>query len=242
MYKKSNIYKKIVDLFIDSIFLTIPLFSVLGMIFVSFSEKENLETKITQIIYFCTLLVLTGQVYEIRMQRKTDIERRDRETTVNVLSSWLKTFERKAILARYLLSEFNKSNIKKIFNFEKASLPNEKEKREKVLDLLYAIDHGLAEEVEALGEIPSHVSTYLRSLMVEYLNTLEIILLAWDQRIIDENTFKEEFKYLVQGNKCILDDILEVVGRENFPTINKFCQKLIEEQKPDSNPSKEPLK
>ncbi|MEO2153263.1 MAG: hypothetical protein ABGX24_02455 [Aquificota bacterium] len=231
--------EKIVQLGIASL---VGLFA--GLLLDRFLLKGFSENLIINTIYFFTLLALLWQVWEIRKQRKVDIERRNRETTVNVLSTWLRTFERKAILARHILSIIDEDQIRNVYEFKEVKLPKDEKKKNKVLNLLYAllVKKERIEEIQKSDKIPAYISAYLRSLMTEYLNTLEIILLAWDQNIIDENTFKKEFSYLIQDNKCILDKILSIWVAENYPIITKFCIKLIQEKVPTSEPSKPPLK
>jgi hypothetical protein len=215
-----------------------------GLLLDRFLLKGFSENLIMNIIYLFTLLAILWQAWEIRKQRKVDIERRNRETTVNILSTWLRTFERKAILARHILSLMDEEQIKNVYEFKEVKLPKVEEKKNKVLNLLYAllVKEERIKEIKDKEKIPAYISSYLRSLMTEYLNTLEIILLAWDQNIIDENTFKAEFSYLIQDNQCILENILKVWGKNNYPIITKFCQRLIEEHSPKPEPSKEPLK
>jgi len=179
------------------------------------------------------------------MKKQLEIQKESfkRSSTINTLATWLKTFERKAILARHILSELNEDDIKKIYNFEDISLKDyQSNKIKKIKHLIYALNPQFMEDPNIKGDlIPNHITTYIRSLMTEYLNTLEIILLAWDQRIVDEDVFIKEFDYLLNdNNQCILDKILSVWGRRNYPIIDKFCNKL-KDKRTKIDPSKKPL-
>jgi hypothetical protein len=65
----------------------------------------------------------------IKQQYETQVESFLRNNTINTLSTWLKTFERKAILARHILGELKEEDVKNIYKFFGFSINNYDEKK-----------------------------------------------------------------------------------------------------------------
>lgn len=79
----------------------------------------------------------------------------------------------------------------------------------------------------------------LRSLVMRYLNALEVIMYAWSVGAIDSEIIEKEFEYLVSSARdgsVVLKTFREAVGQENFPGIYAFCEYISDKQKKKINP------
>ena len=187
----------------------------------------------------------------IKTQIREDHEFNRRNTTINLLSAWLRNFDRNSIIARQLLSELKEDDIKKIFRMEplKIQKPDYENSYEKIKALINALSlKGVEEEINSEEDrtikLNSEESAKIRFLMMDYLNTLEIVLAGQTLEIADE-LLKKEFEYLVDNNGCILEKILKVFDPQKigFPIIRQFCRELKNERikkESESIPKKEP--
>ncbi len=197
---------------------------------------------VANIIYALTLSVLIWQVFELRKQRITDLEWRKRQTTINILSVWLKTFERKAQMALDILSLLKKSDIEKIYNYKDIDLNQYKpQELNTIVNLLYVLfpKENVIQDIKKSKKIPAYISAYLNSLTTEYLDTLELIFISWDQNIIDWETFKKEFFFL-REEECSVLEIWDS-NKKYYPNIWKFCDYLQRVRHNNIYPSKPAL-
>jgi len=178
----------------------------------------------------------------IRAQIREDHEFNRRNTTINLLSSWLRNFDKNSIIARQLLSKLQEDDIRKVFSMKPLEIKKSdyKDNYEKIETLIKA----LSLEVEKNNEIiklDSGETAKIRFLMMDYLNTLEIVLAGQNLGIADE-LLKKEFEYLVDENGCILEKILKIFDPQKvgFPIIRQFCRSLEKEKEKESVPTKEP--
>lgn len=75
---------------------------------------------------------------------------------------------------------------------------------------------------------------WLRSLVLRYLNELEVIMQSWAVGAIDKKMIEDEFEYLVSSARdgsVVLKTFREAAGQENYPGINAFCEYISEKQK-----------
>ncbi len=88
---------------------------------------------------------------------------------------------------------------------------------------------------------PLHLdeSLLLRSYTIKYLNTLEVVMAAWQSGIIDRDIIEKEFEYLVttyRDGNTVLENFRKVAGTESFPGISSFCEQMEQKQKKELKP------
>ncbi len=202
------------------------------------NDNTNIILSVANII----LVIVVGyQAYIMRKTFVSEIEKEKRIQTISFLSSFLRNFDKNLIVARTILKELKKEDIEKIKNLSEVDISGyTDEKKEKIFTLMRIISD---KEIDNMDKIDLYHVAKIRYSMSDYLNTLEIILLGWDLSIVDKEIYKKEFNYLIEGEDCILKDILNVFdpNRISFPAIYKFCDYLKNEKK-DTNPSKKDIK
>lgn len=182
----------------------------------------------------------------IRTQIREDHEFNRRNTTINLLSSWLRNFDKNSIIARQLLSKLQEDDIRKVSFMEPLEIrkSNYKDNYEKIEALIKALSLKIKKEEivdDKIIKLDSGETAKIRFLMMDYLNTLEIVLAGQNLGIADE-LLKKEFEYLVNDNGCILEKILKIFDprKVGFPIIRQFCRDLENEKETESIPIKKP--
>lgn len=220
-------------------------------------EKLELISAISQAIMAFLNVVLIFLIYRqlksmekqselIRTQIREDHKFNRRNTTINLLSSWLRNFDKNSIIARQLLSKLQEDDIRKVFFMEPLEIQksNYNDNYEKIEALIKALSLEVKEEIingNKTIKLDNGETAKIRFLMMDYLNTLEIVLAGQNLGIADE-LLKKEFEYLVDENGCILKKILKIFDPQKvgFPIIRQFCRNLENEKEKESVPIKEP--
>ncbi len=80
-----------------------------------------------------------------------------------------------------------------------------------------------------VGLTSKHV-IQLRWLMIDYLNTLEAVLMYWWQDTANREAMEQEFSFLIndQDTARPVNALLEVFGRQHFPAISNFLKRKSE--------------
>lgn len=70
----------------------------------------------------------------------------------------------------------------------------------------------------------------LRFLMIDYLNTLEAVLMYWWQDTANREAMEKEFSFLIHNQDTArpVNALLEVFGRQHFPAIANFVKPKTE--------------
>lgn len=195
------------------------------------------------LIIYKQFQVMKEQAELMKIQIKEDHEFNRRNTTINLLSSWLRNFDKNSIIFRQLLSKLQEDDIRKVFHMEPIEINKSTyhNSYKKIKALIEALSLEIEEFDNKIIKLNSRETAKLRFLMMDYLNTLEIVLAGQNLGIADE-LLEKEFEYLVDESGCILRKILNIFDHKKvgFPIIRQFCRKLENRREKDSVPTKEP--
>lgn len=84
--------------------------------------------------------------------------------------------------------------------------------------------------------------TQLRWHIVSYLNAVEVIMVAWQQAVVDKDIIEMEFDYLYdsESGKNLLKNFREVTHAGNaYPLIDEFCNVIKKKKSPQASIKKE---
>ena len=123
-------------------------------------EKLELISAISQAIMAFLNVVLIFLIYRqlksmekqselIRTQIREDHEFNRRNTTINLLSSWLRNFDKNSIIVRQLLSKLQEDDIRKVFFMEPLEIQksNYNDNYEKIEALIKALSLEVEEKI-----------------------------------------------------------------------------------------------
>ena len=176
------------------------------------------------------------QIFVTHRQSKKLHEEQRRQRTVDMMMSWSASLKRATSTAEKIVERFSKEQCRNLY-LEKPFKVNGEIKQ-----MLCSIC-GMAETEECsvckkntsdLYEISGKQLLELRWHIISYLNTLETVLVAWQQGTVDKKIVEHEFSYLYDDEKGwdVLSHFRAAAGGDKaYPVISEFCETLKENQK-----------
>lgn len=168
---------------------------------------------------------------------KKDHERSRRESSVELIAKWSNSLNEKTSLAKKYVEQLNRKQTAHLYAQEKVhfNMSNEDEKTllENIRKLLNCSinNEKINNECSFLTE---EESSELRWLIVNYLNILESILVAWQHHSADDSIIEQEFRYmfnLSKGNTMLKEFRMAAGNEECYPAIEMFYSHLEEERR-----------
>lgn len=169
---------------------------------------------------------------------RRDHKRSRRELSVDLIFKWTTNLDKRASLARKYVEQLDEKQTRCLENQEEVRFnPSDKE-------LCYNIKKLLNTNIKQPNTksrckcefrdsknlfLTVEESSELRWLIVNYLNILESVLVAWQHRIADDSIIEQELKYLfdLANGKDILKKYRIAAGSENsYPAIEVFYNHL----------------
>ena len=123
---------------------------------------------------------LAWENFKLRKETKNLYQEQEkrfrRETTINLLTTWLRNFDRQSILVRMILSELKKEDLEKVFRMERLTIYRKDYKEEfdkifNLLSVLFESDTGLHMDIRSIISLKGSHSAKLRALMMEVKNS-----------------------------------------------------------------------
>lgn len=203
------------------------------MTFLTFnlSEWANIAT-----IFGATAIAAAAiQALIMYQQLKADHERGRREKTVELLTEWFARQKKEGPIARKIVENLTEAHCRDILAQQPITVPARLGKQ---LVQFFGKDFSY-ETTEKEITLSEAQSAELRWQVVCYLNSLEMILIAWQYSIVDRPIIETQFSYLfkpTEGHE-ILKEFRTAAGcEETYPAIeifvthlkNKRREKLIE--------------
>ncbi len=181
----------------------------------------------------CLILV---EFFLIHRQNKKLHEEQRRQKTVDMMLSWSASLKRATSTAEKIVERFDKEQCRALY-LEKPFMVNSEIKQ-----MLCSIC-GMANTNECsscqknsseLYEVSGKQLLELRWHIISYLNTLETVLVAWQQGTVDKKIVEHEFSYLYNDEKGwdVLSHFRIAAGGDKaYPVISEFCETLKNNQK-----------
>lgn len=181
-----------------------------------------------------TLLILVQLFLSHQYNKKAHEEQR-RHKTVEVMMKWCDSLKKETSYAEKIVEKLNETQCRDLylqtpFNVDMkikkmlCEICNCKDSEEcKICKSQEKTQH----------EVFDKQLLHLRWYVISYLNTLETILVSWDQGIVNKKVIEHEFSYLYNSEKGrdVLSNFRKVAGGiKNYPMIEKFCNTLKENE------------
>jgi len=167
------------------------------------------------------------QVFFGYKQFKADHERSRREKTVELLTQFFSKQEKKDPIARRIIESLNVEQCRDILAQQQVTIST---KSKVLVDQLF---DDIKEENNSITLTESQ-SVELRWLAVNYLNSLEILLIAWQYTIVDRNIIETQFNYLFkpsEGHEILKEFRTAAGGEDTFPAIEIFVAHIQAERR-----------
>ncbi len=184
---------------------------------------------ISSVVSLCVIFFLYIQNQLLLKQYKEDHERSRREKAVEMIIKWTELLRKETSSTRKLIESLDSNQASNLFNEKIINISR---------DLKMLVHSSLGDEIffketGSMIEINEKGVSKLRWLAVQYLNSLESIMIAWRHNIADRTIIYEQFKYLFDpeiGSNVMASFRRVAGGRASFPAIEDFLDHLKKEK------------
>lgn len=182
------------------------------------------------------IIVIIIQLNLMKKQTHDNLEQSLREKTVEIMTTWSKTVQKETSFAEKIVEQFDEKQCELLYEQKDFQVSTEV-KRELCQICPYKNTNTCTEcksNSSNLHTVSGLQLTELRWYIISYLNSLESVMIAWQQGIVDREIIEKQFLFLVDPTKKrnALANFRKVAGNGNsYPVIEKFCNILIEKQK-----------
>lgn len=198
----------------------------MGSIGLNLSEWADVATICGSI----AISAAVAQALTMRRQFMADHERGRREKTVELLTEWFSRQEKEGPIARKIAEQLTEAQCRDVLAQQSIHVPA---KLCKQLSQLFGTEIK-CEEGEREVFITESQSADLRWHVVRYLNSLEMILVAWQYSIIDRGIIETQFSYLfrpTEGHEVLKAFRSAAGGEETFPAIEIFVNHVKDKRR-----------
>ena len=177
--------------------------------------------------------VMVKQVDVMVWQVKADHDKSRREYSARLIWDWTTNIRKNTKATTKLINLLDKTECAAIFNQNAFKLDCQHE------PLLRAVLSGteLTFKTTENGSIviDEAISSYMRSMVTNYLNLLESVFVAWHHNVGDKDIIDEQFRFMIspEGNTIFLKDYLVAAGgTKNYPMIYEYIAHLNDKYGP----------
>ena len=171
------------------------------------------------------------------IQKKKEHEEQRRQKTVDMLLEWNRSLERETSRATKIVGKFSEEQCRKLFRQEIFKV--DKAIKSEICQLCKDENHSdcancdLHESSKDECYISQRQLIELRWYIISYLNTLETVLVAWQQGTVDKKMIEREFSYMYSPENGV--DVLSKFrnaagGSKSYPVIDYFIFTLKENE------------
>lgn len=170
-------------------------------------------------------------------------QRNRKEKAIEATREWNIRLNEVGSAARKLVDSLSETSCKRIWNEEpfqiKCHYENDEEYTTQLrrFRTIFADDQQICANIEkAFGndsfDVDDVAVSKLRWIIIDYLNSLESVLVAWKSDIVDRKIIEQEFGYLIKDGAATLETFRRVAGGANtFPAIQDFVTAMADKQK-----------
>ncbi len=169
------------------------------------------------------------------VQKKKEHEEQRRQKTVDMLLEWNHSLKRETSRAEKIVEKFTQEQCRKLYRQEKFSVDEETKKA-----ICQICSNRQCNDCDSKKncdnkeyEVSDRQLLELRWYIILYLNTLETILVAWQQGTVDRKVIEHEFSYLYsrENGWDVLSAFRDAAGgTKAFPVIEEFIMTLKENE------------
>ncbi len=171
-----------------------------------------------------------GSIFFAVYQYHSNAERNKKEKAVEAARAWNTQLNEVGSSARKLVDDLSPSDCKKLHNEESFSINGKI--RLLRLKTVFSDNKELCKQIddeirdngdEASYKIDETAASKLRWIIIDYLNSLETVLVAWQLKIVDRDIIEKEFSYLMDDGSPTLKSFRDVAGgNKSYPAIYEF--------------------
>lgn len=176
------------------------------------------------VVMFASACFVVKQICLLKEQMKKQHEEKRRENTINYLFAWCNSVRKDTSIAEQVARKL--SNEQGISLYKHESFCVSELIRADICKFCPLEKNQCAEcSLKNSNKVDGKILTELRWHVINYLNTLETVLIAWDLGIVDRKTVEEQFAFLKDSSKGVtLSQFRNIAG--GFPVIEKFIDKI----------------
>lgn len=200
----------------------------------SLSDKSAIEIAsfvaviITGIVTTVAVLIAAFQLSDLAKATREDHRRSRREFAISLIQFWAANHRHESQSTRLFIETLNREQGRTLFDYKPlqvgpSSLPL----------LLACLEHSFPQVtqndvVDDAGFIKPQYAAHIRYTVIAYLNSLEVVMIAWLHEIADKDIILKEFEFLVKPGEgsAALETFRVAVGINAFPGINAFVHAL----------------
>ena len=156
---------------------------------------------------------------------------------VDMLYKWSMDFGTEFLLSRHIVENLDKQAAEDLAHFKSIIINKDDYEMLKICIELLGLKNRKWYEIDKVDDkikLSKKETIILRSLIVKYLNTLEVILCSCNLEVVDKDIIEQEFDYLVTfalNGKIVLNEFRLIMGQNYYPGIYHFCERVLESQK-----------
>ena len=185
-----------------------------------------------------TFLILI-QLFSTHRQNKNLHEEQRRQRTVDMMMTWSASLKRATSTAEKIVERFDKDQCRALYLEKPFKVDYEtKQMLCSICGIVGTEECQLCKnKTDDQYEVAGKQLLELRWHIISYLNTLETVLVAWQQGTVDREIVEHEFSYLYDDQKGwdVLSHFRTAAGGNNsYPVISEFCETLKNNQKAKS--------
>ena len=200
----------------------------------SFSDKSTIEIA-SFIAIICTAIITAlavgigaAQLRDLAKAAREDHRRSRREFAIALIQFWAANHRHESQSTRLFVETLDREQCKNLFDYkplkiDASSLPR----------LMACLQHSFPKitQATALEEdetIKPAYAAHIRYTVIAYLNSLEVVMIAWHHEIADREIILKEFEFLVKPGEgsAALETFRVAVGLDAFAGINAFVKAL----------------
>lgn len=219
----------------------IMLFSTLD-IYTAFNIINKSDVKIIFDVMYDYIMIISVififiQVCVVRMHEQGRIDLSKEHKALDLIKEWNNAMTPEVNCAKSIVEKLNFEEARKVMDKEPIEIS--KSQYEIIKNIIACgmesgksneddIDVAIKNENKQLSV---HEVILLRTCVIKYLNTLELVLCAWLKNSVNREIIESEFEYLVQTDRTggvVLENFRKAAGENNYPGINNFCRHVRE--------------
>lgn len=213
----------------------------------------NLATLSLGIMGCGSLFILVMQSVLVRVHAENNYAIGRSQKAIDLVSKWSLELGAEALLARRIVDRLNMESCRDLANYHPVKVCTEdylalksfltkdyglsknnlnepakkssEPQQDHIHDTVFCPNYSTCGEKD-LRLLSLAETIVIRSLVVKYLNTLEVVLIAWHCNVVDQEIIEGQFEYLVssQDGTVVLENFRKAQGVSNYPGIESFCE------------------
>lgn len=190
---------------------------------------------LTAVFTLTGLIFACVQLWQIRKNRVQQFEQARREKTVEMVFRYIKSTDNQTKAVEKIVSQFSDEQCQDLYNLVPFEI-DDKTRRRLCGVCPYRTDcKNLGKDKPKYCQdqskyyVKGDLLYFVRGSIINYLNSLECVLLAWQLGIVERSAMEEQFAFLDKRgskNRAVSAFRLAANGGASYPAIEKFYQHL----------------